>query len=100
MPTRTGIACPAAASADSRARLTERERVQRRAAADALVLFHDELEPLGRHAAPARDVVEERPHLAGRGRPAERDQHDGVVGHRRSLSSWTISTRAFTCSTG
>src|SRR5437762_9648269 len=67
------------------------------------------LEPLARNVAAASDVGEERPDLGGRRRPAEGDQQDGVDRARacptegrahREESSWTISTSAFTCSTG
>ena len=70
---------------------------------DAAILFADILlilEPLGRDPPPARDELEEGPDLVRRRRPAEGDEQDGVQVHRRSDSSWTMSTSARACATG
>ena len=83
-------------------RLGERELGERRAAArHLLVVARHRLEPLGGDAAAARDDLEERSDLVRRRRPAEGDEQHGIDGaHRRSDSSWTISTSARACSTG
>src|SRR5207253_5427380 len=87
--------------------LGERERAERRAApGHPLVVARHLLEALGRDAPPARDDLEEGSDLVGRRGAAERDQEDRVDGSRRthrtlrSDRSWTMSTRARTCSTG
>src|SRR5207253_1959947 len=87
--------------------LGERERAERRAApGHPLVVARHLLEALGRDAPPARDDLEEGSELVGRRGAAERDQEDRVDGSRRthrtlrSDRSWTMSTRARTCSTG
>src|SRR5207237_6022992 len=85
-----------------------RQRVERRAPArHGLVMPCHLLEPLARNVAPARDVVEERPDLRRSRRPAEGDQQHRVEPTcsaegraHRAESAWTMSTSAFTCSTG
>src|SRR5687767_12488267 len=86
-----------------RGRLTLRELVQRRAAPrHLLVVMRDFFEPFRRNAPTARDDLQEGTDLLGRRRPAEGDQEHRVDGaaHRRADNSWTMSTSAFTCSTG
>src|SRR5262249_35214126 len=79
--------------------LHERQVVQRRAAArHLLVVVSDVLQPLGRDAPAARDVLQKRADLVGlRGAP-EGDEKDSVD-HLEDIS-WTMSTSAFTWSTG
>src|SRR5215470_11410634 len=69
--------------------------------------MRDLVQPLARDRASARYVVEERPDLGGRRWTAERDQQHRIDasglagrGRHRVEMSWTMSTRAFTCSTG
>jgi hypothetical protein len=48
-------------------------------------MLGDGTEPLHRDPPTARDVLQERHHLVGSFRPAEREQQDGVVrGERRA----------------
>ena len=76
-----------------RLRLPEGQLVQRRAAADQLVVVHHLLEALGRDAPAAHDVVEERADLLRAGRAAEGDQQDGVGGAIAPLSAPTARAR-------
>src|SRR5439155_8673801 len=84
------------------ARLRGGQLVERRAAArHLLVVMRDRFEPWRRGAAAACDDLEKRPDLVRRRRTAEREQQHRVEGaHRRADISCTISTSAFTCSTG
>src|SRR5262245_35135941 len=70
---------------------------ERRAAADQLVVMDDFRDARLGDAASRRDDVEEGPDVPGLVRPPEGDQQHGVY---RADSSWTMSTRAFTLSTG
>src|SRR5262249_17224076 len=80
-----------------RVRLTHRQLGERRAAADQLVVMDDFRDARLGDAASRRDDVEEGPDVLGLVRPPEGDQQHGVY---RADSSWTMSTRAFTLSTG
>ena len=60
-------------------------RVDRADAAEVLVVLRDLLEPLARHVAAARDVLEERNHVVRSFGPAERDDEDRVEARVREL---------------
>src|SRR5215471_1328960 len=70
---------------------------ERRAAADDLVVVRDLRDARGGDAASRRDDVEKGPDVLGLAWPSEGDQQHRVY---RADSSWTMSTRAFTLSTG
>src|SRR5216684_3113568 len=79
--------------------LTQRQLGQGRSPADHLVVMGDGVETLGRDAATGRDDLEKRPDVLRLLRPAERQEEHRVDDHRAD-SSWTMSTSAFTFSTG
>src|SRR5439155_14240384 len=92
-----------------RPRLALGELVVGGAAADFLVMMLDLAQALVRNAAAGGDVAEEGKDLLGSRGPAESDEEHGVDGSpraarghvrcHRTLSSWTKSTSARTCST-
>src|SRR4029453_6035178 len=72
---------------------------QRRAPArHLLVVVGDLLQALGRNAPATREDLEERTDLGRPGGAADREGEQG--GDHPAPSSWTMSTRAATCSTG
>src|SRR5216684_3242526 len=79
--------------------LAQRQLGQGRSPADHLVVMGDGVETLGRHATAGRDDLEKGPHVLRLLRPAERQEEHRVDAHRAD-SSWTMSTSAFTFSTG
>ena len=86
--------------ASERVGLAARQIVQRRASADQLVVVRHLLEPFRRNAPSRRDDLEERANVLGSLGSSERDQQDRVDAGHRDDSSWTMSTRAMTWSTG
>ena len=86
--------------ASERVGLAARQLVQRRAPADQLVVVRHLFEALRRNAPSRRDDLEERADVLGSLGSSERDQQDRVDAGHREDSSWTMSTRAMTWSTG
>ncbi len=54
-------------------------RVDRADAAEQLVVMRHFHHALARHVSPAQNVFEKRQHLAHPLRPAEGDDHDGII---------------------
>ena len=96
MPTYTGSGVPAVAKLRRKpVGLRARQRRDRRDAAEELVVVRHFLDSLRRDAAAAQDVGQERPHVGGALRPAERNHQHGIEGRARSSALYWLAARPY-----